>query len=321
METRASYVVVGSFVLAGILGLVLFATWLGKLSIDREFDSYLIYFSGSVTGLQVGSPVRYRGIPVGTVRDIRIDPVNVERVQVTVDVAPGTPIVVSNVATLAIQGITGASFVDITGGVQGDPLLVPEPGDRMAVIASQASSLAELLENFPRLLESATRLADAATVFLSEDNLDSVTNILSNVDALTQTLSDRSEEISTAVERLEGLTVNVDGIVSEARVDLARLSDRLDTTLQTVDVELSMTALDVRELADAATATSDQMTAFIRENREGIRDFTGSGMNEFTLMVQELRTLATNLSRVAVRIENDPAQFLFGNSEQGIRVE
>ena len=321
METRASYVVVGSFVLAAVVALVLFATWLGKLSIDREFDNYLIYFTGSVTGLQVGSPVRYRGIPVGTVTDIRIDPANVERVQVTVDVAPGTPIVVSNVATLAIQGITGASFVEIIGGVQGDPLLEREPGEGMAVIASQPSSLAELLENFPRLLESATRLADAATVFLSAENLESVTSILSNVDALTQTLSDRSDEISTAFERLESLTVNVDGIVSEARVDLARLSDRLDTTLRTVDEEMSLTAVEVRELSEAATATSNQLTAFIRENRPGIREFTSGGINEFTLMVQELRTLATNLSRVAVRIENDPAQFLFGSSEQGVRVE
>ena len=73
--------------------------------------------------------------------------------------------------------------------------------------------------------------------------------------------------------------------------------------------------------AAGATATSDQITAFVRENRPGIREFTSGGINEFTLMVQELRTLATNLSRVAVRIENDPAQFLFGSSEQGVRVE
>ncbi len=321
METRASYVAVGSFVLAVIVGLVVFATWLGKLSIDSESDTYRIYFTGAVTGLQVGSPVRYRGIPVGTVTDIRIDPENVEQVQVTVDVTPGTPIVVSSIATLAIQGITGASFVQIVGGMQGEPLLEAEPGEDFPVIASQPSSFAELLENFPKLLESATRLADAATRFLSDDNLDAVTSILANIDALTSTLSDRSEEISGAVERLESLAVNVDGIVSEARVDLARLSDRVDTTLQTVDVELSLTAVEIRELAEAATLTSNQMTALIRENRPGIREFTNGGINEFTLMVQELRTLANNLSRVAVRIENDPAQFLFGSSEQGVRVE
>lgn len=321
METRASYVAVGTFVIAAIIGLVVFASWLGKVSIDREFDSYLIYFTGSVTGLQDGSSVRYRGIPVGTVTDIRIDPENVEQVRVMVDVKPGTPIVSSNVATLAIQGITGASFVEIIGGMQGDPLLQPEPGERLAVIPSQPSSLAELLENFPRLLESATRLADSASTFLSDGNLDAVSGILENVNTLTQTLSDRSQEISGAVERLESLAVNVDGIVAEARVDLARLSDRVDTTLQTVDGELSLTSAELRELARAATATSNQITAFMRENRPGINEFTSSGINEFTLMVQEMRTLATNLSRVAVRIERDPAQFLFGSSDQGIRVE
>ncbi len=321
METRASYVAVGSFVLAVVFGLVVFAIWLGKVSIDRQFDTYLIYFSGPVTGLQVGSPVRYRGIPVGTVTDVRIDPDNVEQVRVMVDVTPGTPIVVSNVATLAIQGITGASFVQISEGMQGDPLLEPAPGQDHPVIPSQPSSLAELLENFPLLLASATRLADSATQFLSEENLDSLTRILSNVDALTQTLSDRSGEISSAVERLESLAVIVDGIVSEARVDLARLSDRVDSTLRTVDTELGLTAIEIRELADSATATSNQLTAFIRENRPGIREFTNVGINEFTLMVQELRTLATNLSRVAVRIENDPAQFLFGSSDQGVRLE
>ncbi len=42
METRASYVAVGAFVIAAAIGLVVFASWLGKVSIDREFDSYLI---------------------------------------------------------------------------------------------------------------------------------------------------------------------------------------------------------------------------------------------------------------------------------------
>lgn len=321
METRASYVVVGAFVLSVIFALVVFAVWLGRVSLDREIDTYLIYFTGSVTGLQVGSAVRYRGVPVGTVADIRIAPENVELVEVTVDVEGGTPIVTSSIARLAAQGITGASFVEIVGGIQGDPLLTAADDERLPVIASQPSSLAELLENFPRLLESATRLSEAATAFLTEDNQAAVGNILSNVDELTRTLADRSDDIARAVERLESLAVNFDGMVAEARVDMARLSDRFDGTLGAVDRELSLTAKDIRELADAVTVTSNQFSALVRENRPGIREFTGTGVNEFTLMVQELRTLATNLSRVATRIENDPAQFLFGSSEQGIRVE
>ena len=82
METRASYVVVGTFVLALIaaaFGVVLFLT---RTNFEDTPKTYMSYFTGSVTGLQVGSPVRYRGVPVGSVNDIRIDPSDVERVRV-----------------------------------------------------------------------------------------------------------------------------------------------------------------------------------------------------------------------------------------------
>ena len=321
METKASYVAVGSFVLIVAAGLIVFATWLGKVSIDREFDRYLILFTDSVTGLQVGSAVRYRGVPVGTVSDIRIDPTNVERIQVTVDVARGTPIVTSSIARLALQGITGGSFVEIVGGMQGDGPLRAQPGQALPVIESQPSSLAAVIEGIPDLLQSATRLTEAAAAFVTEKNQQAMSNILNNIDTLTQAFSERVEEINRLIERIDSVATNVDGLVAEIRVDAARLSDRLDTTLGSVNDELVLTGADIRDLAEAFTRAADQATVLIRENRPGVREFTNSGINEFTLMVQELRTLANNLSRVAIRIENDPAQFLFGSSDQGVRVE
>ena len=77
METRASYVVVGTFVLAlfaAAFGVVIFLT---RANLEDAPRPYMSYFSGSVTGLQIGSAVRYRGVPVGTVTDIRIDPATV----------------------------------------------------------------------------------------------------------------------------------------------------------------------------------------------------------------------------------------------------
>ena len=87
METRASYVVVGTFVLAlfaAAFGVVIFLT---RANLEDAPRPYMSYFSGSVTGLQIGSAVRYRGVPVGTVTDIRIDPANVEQVRVVMAIA------------------------------------------------------------------------------------------------------------------------------------------------------------------------------------------------------------------------------------------
>jgi len=72
MEIRASYMIVGVVVLALIAGLATFSTWLIKVDIDEQATVYKIYFEGSVTGLQEGSQVQYRGIPVGRIAEIGI---------------------------------------------------------------------------------------------------------------------------------------------------------------------------------------------------------------------------------------------------------
>lgn len=65
METRAGYVLVGAFVLVLFLGGLGLAIWFGDLRLDRDVQAYRIEFDGSVGGLSVGSPVRYRGCRSG----------------------------------------------------------------------------------------------------------------------------------------------------------------------------------------------------------------------------------------------------------------
>ena len=62
METKASYLIVGTFSLVLLIGLVSAVLWLAGVELDEEFAYYDMYFEGSVTGLKVGNPVRYRNI-------------------------------------------------------------------------------------------------------------------------------------------------------------------------------------------------------------------------------------------------------------------
>ena len=123
---------------AGAFGFVL---WLAKLDIDREFQSYHIYFEGSVSGLSLGSDVLYRDIPVGTVTEILIDPEDPGRVLVAVDLASTTPIRQDSIATLEVQGITGVSLIQIGGGGHDSPVLQAEPGAAFPVITFGAREL------------------------------------------------------------------------------------------------------------------------------------------------------------------------------------
>ena len=77
METRAHHLAVGIFVLVLVAAIAVFAVWITKFR--RQPDVLPITRSASasdVTGLSVGGPVRYRGVQVGNVSDIRIDPDN-----------------------------------------------------------------------------------------------------------------------------------------------------------------------------------------------------------------------------------------------------
>src|ERR1051325_8523514 len=71
METRASYVLVGSFGLGLVAAAVIFVLWIGNTG-STSARSYHVIFSGNVTGLAPGASVRYRGIHKGEVGVIKV---------------------------------------------------------------------------------------------------------------------------------------------------------------------------------------------------------------------------------------------------------
>ncbi len=72
-----------------------------------------MYFEGTVSGLERGSAVRYLGVGVGRVVEMRIDPRDSSRVMVIVDIDSTTPVSKKTVAELSLQGVTGLLYVDL----------------------------------------------------------------------------------------------------------------------------------------------------------------------------------------------------------------
>ena len=85
MTPKSSYVLVGLFVL--LLGIAMIAgiLWLSTGGPPEEHDFYLSYMTESVSGLNVDAPVTYKGVDVGRVRDIRLNPENPEEVRLLLD--------------------------------------------------------------------------------------------------------------------------------------------------------------------------------------------------------------------------------------------
>ena len=327
METRANNLLVGSFVLLILAGTTVFFLWLAKFQFDAVFSRYDIHFQGSVSGLKVGSSVELNGILVGEVIDIQIDPEQVENVIVTIEVPAETPVREDTLASLQIKGLTGGITVQLAGGTQSAPPLVTKPGEKRAVIASQASSFEQLLEDAPELLQSLQLLVGRASALLNENNQAAFAQSLNNVSALTGALAARTDDIDTlissAVLTMDNLRDFSDalketaGTIQATAGTIQQTAGTINNTVTRNEPQVAGLIDDLRKSAKTMTRVSNEIEALVAENRVPLRDFTGEGLYELTNFLSEARALIDGLNRVTTQVERDPARFLFGGQQQG----
>jgi phospholipid/cholesterol/gamma-HCH transport system substrate-binding protein len=319
MEIRASYMIVGAVVLALIAGLAGFAAWLVKSDIDQQSTAYIIYFEGSVTGLQQGSQVQYRGIPVGSIVDIGIDPDDVERVRVVAEIDENTPITKDTIATLELQGITGIAYVQLLGGTRESAPLVQgdeENGD-MPVIAARRSALERVFESTPDLLAQAVEIADRLTTFLNDDNLDTLSSTLVNVESFSQSLADNKDNIGDVMIGMSDTLSEIKQLGS----DLREVSGKLDERLDGVGGDLVNTLSELSAAANNLGAAAQELDGMVEDLRVPLSDFSGTGLYELTNLVGESRALVAALTRITKEVERDPTGFLIGGSRRGFKAE
>jgi len=316
VETKAPHVIVGAFVVLFAAGIVAFLVWAAKLQLSETRDVYRIYLTGSVTGLQEGSAVRYRGIPVGSVSDVRLDPVDVSRVLAVIKVKPGTPVKSDSVATLETQGLTGGSYIQISGGTEAaQPIEGADDGP--PIIPSRRSTLATVVDRTPELLNQSVELIERVSSLVSDENREAISATLQNVKRASGEIANVSAGLAHAVGAIDGMTTALeaktlpaaDKTLTEARATMASIREDLKTlTDSTVEAE--------KAVKTAATRFGD----LAGDNRQAVRDFASSGLYDATRLINELRGATDRLSRYISRLDADTPNTLFGGTRQGLEV-
>src|SRR5512143_1264487 len=145
METRASYVLIGAFTLLVFVLAFSFVLWIGKLSLEREWDYYDVVFKEAVTGLTVGGAVQYNGVQVGEVRKLTLAPDDPRQVIAHCRLNGDTPVKTDTRASLALLGLTGVAVIQLSGGTPGAPRLVARSGEAVPRIIADTSAMQTLL--------------------------------------------------------------------------------------------------------------------------------------------------------------------------------
>ena len=308
METRASHILVGAFVLAFLSGLIAFAIWIAKVDLDAEYRDYDIYFDGTVSGLYKRSIVYYLGIPVGEVRDIRVAEHDSSKVHVLVRLRDEVPVTETTTARLEFQGLTGVAYIELKGGASGGKPLQPPPGRERPAIPSEASPLLEFYESAPNLINEAILAIQQVQKLLSDQNLQKVGAILDNADTVSANLAAGTQDLDRLVADMRGVM----GQIGEMTTKLNMLADSGNKLL---NEDATLLIGEAVKAVNAAEATLTRIDSLVAANEDNITQFVGTSLPEVSRMIVDLRRTARSLSRLVSNIERNPGEALFGPAE------
>src|SRR5262245_52807452 len=313
METRASYVLVGSFVMLCLIGLVISMLWLTGSQYQQEFAYYRTIFTGGVTGLGRGTTVRFNGIDVGSIAELAFDPENPSSVIVTVQIDPTVPIQADSVASIQSQGFTGGTFLEIDGGSANSPRLTPQPGQQYPVIPSRPSPLQQLAQSGPELVANFTTVGERVGDLLNDENRKVIAETLINLRNTTEVFERRSEDLDATLENLRiasGSLAKTLGNVDNTLAGADRALASADKALSSVDTVVASANMAVA----TANTTMEKIGGLSDDARKVVN---GQSVAQLTQMLAQTRALIASLTRLSQDLEREPSRLLYGDRRQG----
>lgn len=298
METKVNYAIVGLFVLVLATALIGGILWLSAGNQYRKsYDVYLAYMHESVSGLNLNAPVKYRGVDVGNVREIGLDPGNPEQVRLQLDIERGTPVKTDTVAVLKVQGLTGIAYVELAGGSGAAPALKPRRKQPYPVIKTGPSLLARLDTALTEVLTNLNRTSANINAVLDEDNRNSLKHALADLATLSHALAGRSGTIDAGVADAAQTLKNTARVSAE----LPKLLERIGRSADAVD-----------KLATDIGRTNTTAAETLQGVRADVQRFTSESLPELEKTLAEVRELTAAAQRLARELEQRPSALLYG---------
>ncbi|MDA9463845.1 MlaD family protein [Bradyrhizobium sp. CCBAU 53415] len=229
METRANYVLIGSFTLAVIAAAIGFVLWFQSLHTTKQRSPLRVVFEGPAAGLRNGGSVNFNGIRVGEVVSVKLD--NPRRVVALAMIENNAPIRKDTLVGLEFQGLTGVAAISLKGG---DESAAPPPLDQDGIptLTADPNKLQDVTEAIRGTLQNINKIV--------ADNQESVKNSLKNLETFTNSLARNSEKIDAVMAKVDGVMLKADNLM----LGLNTLAGGKDGG------ELFQAVKSIRELAD-----------------------------------------------------------------------
>jgi phospholipid/cholesterol/gamma-HCH transport system substrate-binding protein len=284
--------VTGLFLIIFVIGVTAVIYWIGHF--ERERNDYVISTLKSVSGLNPESTVFFRGIAVGKVKKILFDPNDAGIILVPIEVDKDIVFTQGVFATLRLKGVTGLTQIQLEDS--GTLPAVLQPGDdplsRIPLVPSMTD---KLMSSGEELLHRADNLILRLSSLLTVENEKHIGDILSNLSASTNKLSDLRKSIDKALAGISALT-------TDSQKTLAHINE-LTHDLQLLTGNVQNLSTKAGHLLNTGETASDLLmqTTLPKVNK----------------LLTELQSTAQQVKRAAAALDNNPQALLLGSDHQG----
>jgi phospholipid/cholesterol/gamma-HCH transport system substrate-binding protein len=338
MAKQANRMMIGGFVVVAVVLLAASLVVFGSGKFFKKTNKYVLYFDGSVKGLNVGAPVLFQGVQIGSVESItlNVDPKEVKtNIPVVIDIEPDRFTVAGEVqrtvednrkaakklVEMGLRAVlTTQSF--ITGQLMIECDFYPDTQVRLKNINKK-------YPEFPTIPSTTERLAQTLQKLDLEGMKNSLENTLAGVDrfvnnpdlaAGVRALKDTLEESIQVVKKVDGkidpLADNLVGTIRDAR----KLVNNVDRQVDPLAKNMEDTVNDFGRLARDADAQLGSLTGSLDKTLVAARALMSEDaplIVELENALQAISDAARSIRQLTDNLEQHPEALIQGKGESG----
>jgi phospholipid/cholesterol/gamma-HCH transport system substrate-binding protein len=296
MENRAFALLTGLFTL--LLGAALAATFMWFRGDNRDYEEYLVSSHLPVNGLYPQAAVRFRGVEIGKVEKVFLDPQNPRNVLIHISVDGSIKITRGTFAQLGYQGVTGIAHV-LLDDEGNDPAPIPRPAEGLPTIIVRGSVFDDLVENSKLLLKQAATLMDRLNGIVGDDNQGRLERTLANFEKASAQLEPALKAIPEVAKRAQQL------LGEENQQSLRRSLGNLEQATSAI----VPVAEDSRQVLSNIRTLSEKLDRISTELSAEVNEKTLPRIND---LVDQLDRDSRDFRRLVLQIEREPQSLVFG---------
>ncbi|AOW51440.1 TPA: MCE family protein [Legionella pneumophila subsp. pneumophila] len=297
MESKTNYTIVGLAVLILTAGLLSAGLWLSVGFNQKEYTSYTVYLKESVSGLSIESPVKFNGVQVGYVKEIKLNKNDPRQVELLLNIEKSTPITTSTSATLISQGITGVTYVGLSAGSSELTPLRKMPGEPYPVIPSKPSLLNQLDAVLKEVAENVGAVSEKAQLIFNEENADNVRKSLANIERITEIIADKGQTIDSSLNNLDVFVAN-----------MAKASKQFPQLIKDLKTGISK----FKSLADNMSAAGKDVSKTMIAGKNTIDQISQQAIPPAVILLRRLNAISANLEKISNEMRQNPSVIIRG---------